>query len=154
MFCRCFTQFRQAFIVLVLAFRCSIWRKSMGGEGTECKAVVRKFIVSQAKLSLQRRAARSFFKINFSGEIPRKPQTGCKIAATAAVVACSTNNGEERGQSCMNGEERYSQNNCKRRQLRTWRTTWVQGYRSCMREAESADCACEIGDLEIIIQSN
>ena len=59
--------------------------------------MVRKFIVSQAKLFLLLRQAGGssfFFFINsVAGEIHRLE---CKNVVAAAVVACSMNNGEER----------------------------------------------------------
>ena len=102
--------------------------------------MVSKFIVSQAKLFLLLRwVGGSFFKNNSVGKSPGNHRLECKNAATAltaAVVACSTNNGEERytrritasDDSCVRGGQ--------------------HGYEATGHAREKPICACEIGDLD------
>ena len=59
-------------------------------------AKVSKFIVFQAKLFLLLRRAGGSFLINSVRKSPGNRRLECKSAATAAVVACGTNYGEER----------------------------------------------------------
>ena len=105
------------------------------------KAMVSKFTVSQAKLFLLLRwvGGSFFFLINSVGKSPRNHRLECKNAATAltaAVVTCSTNNGEERythrvtasDDSCVRGGQ--------------------HGYEATGHAREKPIWACKIGDLD------